>query len=136
MMTPVQPSLLTPALPRQPRPVNRLPSVLDSMPGLISLLPGGPLTCSTSPLPVPIRWANMARKEGAPLNWRPSAVADAGNGPSGPSAVADAEEGTHAWTGREATGDNARGLGQPPGDLKPAARCDRLCLMLPQRRAA
>src|SRR5215831_20992801 len=101
MMTPVQPSLLTPALPRQPRPVNRLPSVLDSMLGMISLLPGGPLTCSTSPLPVPIRWASIARKEG----------------PSGPSAVADAEEVTHAGTVRESTSDDTRGLGQPPGDL-------------------
>ena len=27
------------------------------------------------------KMASVARKEGAPLNWRPSAVADAGNGP-------------------------------------------------------
>ena len=38
----------------------------------------------------------LSQREGAPLNWRPSAVADAGNGGTlscAPSAVADAGNG-------------------------------------------
>src|SRR5712692_1448723 len=100
-MTPVRPSILKPALPRQPWPVNRVPSAMGSLLGMTSLPPGGPCTGSTPPFPVPIRWVSVTRKEG----------------PSGPSAVADAEEVTHAGTVRESTRDDTRGLGQPPGDL-------------------